>query len=299
MKHLQKFLDEYIVFLRIEKGLSINSLESYRIDLNRFIKFLDNYSIDDYESVESEIVLKYFSMLKNLELSNRTIARNFSTLKGFFKYLNSNEYITKNPLAKFKPPKIEKKLPVVLSQRDMEKILQAPNETTVLGLRDRAMLEFAYAAGTRVSELVNIQKTDLFFNEGIIRILGKGSKERFIPIGSHAIRWTEDYLVKSRIVLVKQNKSGNYLFLNNRGGKLTRMGFWKIFKKYIEEAGIKKSVHPHSIRHSFATHLLEGGADLRSVQELLGHSDISTTQIYTHIDREFLKEVHKTFHPRG
>lgn len=299
MKHLQKFLDEYIVFLRIEKGLSINSLESYRIDLNRFIKFLDNYSIDDYESVESEIVLKYFSMLKSLELSNRTIARNFSALKGFFKYLNANEYITKNPLAKFKPPKIEKKLPVVLSQIDMEKILQAPNETTVLGLRNKAMLEFAYATGTRVSELINIQKTDLFFSEGIIRVFGKGSKERFIPIGSHAIRWTEEYLVKSRIVLVKQNKSGNYLFLNNRGGKLTRMGFWKIFKKYIEEAGIKKSVHPHSIRHSFATHLLEGGADLRSVQELLGHSDISTTQIYTHIDREFLKEVHKTFHPRG
>lgn len=299
MKHLQKFLDEYIVFLRIEKGLSINSQDSYRIDLNRFIKFLDNYSIDDYESVESEIVLKYFSMLKSLELSNRTIARNFSALKGFFKYLNANEYITINPLAKFKPPKIEKKLPVVLSQRDIEKILQAPNETTVLGLRDKAMFEFAYAAGTRVSELINIQKTDLFFSEGIIRVFGKGSKERFIPIGSHAIHWTEEYLVKSRLVLVKQNKSGNYLFLNNRGGKLTRMGFWKIFKKYIEEAGIKKSVHPHSIRHSFATHLLEGGADLRSVQELLGHSDISTTQIYTHIDREFLKEVHKTFHPRG
>lgn len=299
MKHLQKFLDEYIVFLRIEKGLSKNSQDSYRIDLNRFIKFLDDYLINDYESIESEIVLKYFSMLKSLELSNRTIARNFSALKGFFKYLNANEYITKNPLAKFKPPKIEKKLPVVLSQRDIEKILQAPNETTVLGLRDKAMLEFAYAAGTRVSELINIQKTDLFFSEGIIRILGKGSKERFIPIGSHAIRWTEEYLVKSRIVLVKQNKSGNYLFLNNRGGKLTRMGFWKIFQKYIEKAGIKKSVHPHSIRHSFATHLLEGGADLRSVQELLGHSDISTTQIYTHIDREFLKEVHKTFHPRG
>jgi integrase/recombinase XerD len=299
MKHLSKFLDEYIVFLRIEKGLSKNSQDSYRIDLKRFINFLSNYSIDDYESVESDIVMKYFSMFKNLELSNRSIARNFSALKGFFKYLSSNEYITKNPLVNFKPPKIDKKLPVVLTQIEMGIILQRPNEKTVLGLRDKAMLEFAYATGTRVSELINIQKTDLFFSEGIIRVFGKGSKERFIPIGSHAIHWTEEYLIKSRIVLVKQNKSGNFLFLNNRGGKLTRMGFWKIFKRYVWEAGIQKPVHPHSIRHSFATHLLEGGADLRSVQELLGHSDISTTQIYTHVDREFLKEVHKTFHPRG
>ncbi|MBM4175874.1 MAG: site-specific tyrosine recombinase XerD [Ignavibacteria bacterium] len=299
MNHLNKLLDEYIVFLRVEKGLSRNSQNSYNIDLSRFIQFLENYSIDDYDSLESDVILKYFTLLKNLELSNRTIGRNFSALRGFFKYLSSNDYITSNPLAKFKPPKIEKKLPVVLTQNEIEKILQGPNVKTILGLRDRAMLEFSYATGTRVSELINIKKTDLFFSDGIVRVLGKGSKERFIPIGSHAIRWTEEYLVKSRIVLIKQSKSGNFLFLNNRGSKLTRMGFWKIFKSYIEKTNIKKSVHPHSIRHSFATHLLEGGADLRSVQELLGHSDISTTQIYTHIDREFLKEVHKTFHPRG
>ncbi len=299
MSHLNKLLNEYIVFLRVEKGLSKNSQNSYNIDLKRFIKFLENYSIDDYDSLESDMIVKYFALLKSLELSNRTIARNFSALKGFFKYLSSNDYIKNSPLVKYKPPKIEKKLPVVLTQNEIEKILQVPNVKTVLGLRDRAMLEFAYATGTRVSELINIKKTDLFFSDGIVRILGKGSKERFIPIGSHAIRWTEDYLIKSRIALVKQNKSENFLFLNNRGSKLTRMGFWKIFKSYVEKANIKKSVHPHSIRHSFATHLLEGGADLRSVQELLGHSDISTTQIYTHIDREFLKEVHKTFHPRG
>ncbi len=299
MNHLEKLLKEYIIYLNVEKGLSHNSRASYELDLRRFVKFIDSLGIDDYGDINSEIVLKYFTLLMDLNLSKRTIARNHSALKGFFKYLSSNEYILKNPILKFNPPKLEKNLPEVLSQDEMEEILKCPSTKSVLGLRDKAMLEFAYATGVRVSELINVRKSDLFFNEGIVRVFGKGSKERFVPIGSHAMYWTNEYLKKSRIALAKHIKSENYLFLNNRGAKLSRMGFWKILKKYIDHTKIKKSIHPHSIRHSYATHLLEGGADLRVVQELLGHSDISTTQIYTHIDREYLKEVHKTFHPRG
>ena len=161
------------------------------------------------------------------------------------------------------------------------------------------MLELFYACGTRVSELINIKISDLFFDEDVIRVFGKGSKERIVPIGSSAVKWINKYLKESRILLMKKTKSENYLFLNNRGTKLSRMGVWKIVDRYVKEAGIEKEVHPHTFRHSFATHLLEGGADLRAVQEMLGHADISTTQIYTHIDRDYIKQVHKEFHPRG
>ncbi len=168
-----------------------------------------------------------------------------------------------------------------------------------MGLRDKAILETFYACGLRVSELINLKLSDLFFEEEIIRAFGKGSKERLIPIGSSAREWITNYLKQSRPLLQKKMKSENYLFLNSRGSKFSRMGIWKIVERYVKEAGIEKEVHPHTFRHSFATHLLEGGADLRAVQEMLGHADISTTQIYTHIDREYIKQVHKDFHPRG
>lgn len=168
-----------------------------------------------------------------------------------------------------------------------------------MGLRDKAILELLYACGTRVSELTNLKLSDLFLNEEVIRVFGKGSKERLIPFGSSAIEWVGKYIKESRSVLLRISKSGNYVFLNSRGSKLSRMGIWKIIDRYVKEAGIQKEVHPHTFRHSFATHLLEGGADLRAVQEMLGHADISTTQIYTHIDRDYIKQVHKQFHPRG
>jgi len=174
-----------------------------------------------------------------------------------------------------------------------------PDIENKLGIRDKAILELFYACGTRVSELLNLKIGDLFLKEEIIRVFGKGSKERLIPIGSSAINWIEQYLIKSRPLLMKKSKSENYLFLNSRGSKLSRMGVWKIIDRYVKEAGIAKEVHPHTFRHSFATHLLEGGADLRAVQEMLGHADISTTQIYTHIDRDYIKQVHKQYHPRG
>ncbi|MDP2363517.1 MAG: site-specific tyrosine recombinase, partial [Ignavibacteria bacterium] len=219
--------------------------------------------------------------------------------KGFFLYLLKNKYILKNPIERISAPKISKKLPVVLEINEVEKILSVPDVEDKYGLRDKAILELFYACGTRVSELINLKVNDLFFNDEIIRVLGKGSKERLIPIGSSAINWISEYLKKSRPLLMKKLKSENYLFLNSRSSKISRMGIWKIIDRYVREAGITKDVHPHTFRHSFATHLLEGGADLRAVQEMLGHADISTTQIYTHIDRDYVKQVHKQYHPRG
>ncbi|RMD48119.1 MAG: site-specific tyrosine recombinase XerD, partial [Ignavibacteria bacterium] len=181
----------------------------------------------------------------------------------------------------------------------IDMILDIPDVKDKIGLRDRAILELMYSCGLRVSETINIKNSHLLFDDEIIRVFGKGSKERIVPVGSSAIKWVNNYLLNSRPFLFKRNKSEDYVFLNNRGTKLSRMGIWKILNKYVSEAGIKKEVHPHTFRHSFATHLVEGGADLRAVQEMLGHASISTTQIYTHIDRNYIKQVHKDFHPRG
>jgi len=197
------------------------------------------------------------------------------------------------------PPKLSKTLPSVLSVEEIDKILSVPDTSDKLGLRDKSILEMLYACGLRVSELIELKISNLFFDEEIIRVFGKGSKERLVPVGSSAIKWTKMYLVKSRPMLQKKSRSEGIVFLNNRGTKLSRMGIWKIVERYAKEAGIEKNVHPHTFRHSFATHLLEGGADLRAVQEMLGHADISTTQIYTHIDRDYIKQVHRDFHPRG
>jgi integrase/recombinase XerD len=220
-------------------------------------------------------------------------------LKGFFGYLIASSYIEANPMEKISAPKVSKGLPNVLNINEIEAILSQPDTSKKLGLRDKALLETFYACGLRVSELINLKISDLFLNEEMIRVFGKGSKERFVPIGSSAINWITEYLKNSRPLLEKKAKSQHVLFLNSRGTKLSRMGVWKIVDSNAKLAGIKKEVHPHTFRHSFATHLLEGGADLRAVQEMLGHVDISTTQIYTHIDRDYIKQVHKDYHPRG
>ncbi|MGE5436025.1 MAG: site-specific tyrosine recombinase, partial [Syntrophothermus sp.] len=255
--------------------------------------------IQDFNDVKFDDVNSFFSELNKIGLSSLSAARYFSSLKGFFLYLAKNKYIEENPLTKMDAPKISRSLPTVLSVNEVLKILEAPDCNDVLGLRDKVVLEVLYACGTRVSELLSLKLNDLFLNDEIIRVFGKGSKERIIPIGGDAIFWIKEYLIRSRIHLAKNNKSENYLCLNNRGTKLSRMGIWKIIARYTLEAGIKKDVHPHTFRHSFATHLLEGGADLRAVQEMLGHVDISTTQIYTHIDKEYIKQEHKQYHPRG
>lgn len=296
---MELFLKEYLTYLKLEKNLSPNTVISYQNDLTLFISFLKDKNIDDPSEVNSEHISSFFKLLNEFGLSGTSSARYFSSLKGFFLFLVKNKYILKNPIEKISAPKLSKKLPSVLDVSEVEKILAQPDIKDKLGLRDKAILELFYACGTRVSELINLKVNDLFLNDEIIRVFGKGSKERLIPIGSSAIRWINEYLKLSRPLLMKKSKSENYLFLNSRSSKLSRMGVWKIIDRYVKQAGIEKEVHPHTFRHSFATHLLEGGADLRAVQEMLGHADISTTQIYTHIDRDYIKQVHKQYHPRG
>ena len=293
------FLKEYLTILKLEKNLSDNTTSSYKNDLTSFFKFLSGYKITDPSEIKTDHIRKFFNSLKDIGLTSSSAARYFSSLKGFFSYLFKNNYITMNPMEKLSAPKLSKNLPSVLTIEEVDKILSKPDTNDKFGLRDKSLLEVFYACGLRVSELINLKLSFLYFNEEIIRVFGKGSKERLVPIGQSAIKWTETYIKFSRPLLVKGIKSENYLYLNSRGSKLSRMGIWKIVDKYSKEAGITKEVHPHTFRHSFATHLLEGGADLRAVQEMLGHADISTTQIYTHIDREYIKQEHKQFHPRG
>ncbi|MFO7448253.1 MAG: site-specific tyrosine recombinase XerD [Ignavibacteriaceae bacterium] len=296
---MNTFLNEYLAVLKLEKNLSDNTVSSYRNDISSFIRFLQDDNIEDPSEVKYNNLVSFFKSLNNAGLTSSSAARYYSSLKGFFNYLFLNKYIKENPIERLSAPKLSKNLPGVLSLNEIDSMLSLPDTQDKLGLRDKALLEMLYACGTRVSELINIKLSDLFFTEEIIRVFGKGSKERLIPIGSSAVKWVNKYLSKSRPLLMKKAKSENILFLNNRGTKLSRMGIWKIVQHYSKQAGITKEVHPHTFRHSFATHLIEGGADLRAVQEMLGHADISTTQIYTHIDRDYIKQVHKQFHPRG
>ncbi len=293
------FLKEYLSYLKLEKNLSENTILSYKNDLSSFIRFLEEYEIDDPSNIDAKIIVLFFTKLEKLGLTSSSAARYFSSIKGFLNYLFANNYIPSSPIEKVNPPKLTKTLPGVLSIAEVELILSLPDTKEILGIRDKAILEVFYACGLRISELIALKISDLFLDEEMIRVFGKGSKERIVPIGSSAINCVQVYLTKSRPLLQKKMKSENFVFLNSRGAKLSRMGVWKIVMKYVKSSGIKKPIHPHTFRHSFATHLIEGGADLRSVQEMLGHADISTTQIYTHIDREFIKQVHKQFHPRG
>jgi integrase/recombinase XerD len=296
---VKTFLKEYLALLKVEKNLTSNTIVSYKNDLENFITYISDLGIEDLSEIKPEHITSFFNFLKKLGLSERSSARYFSSIRGFFKYLIRNEYITASPIEKMKAPKVSRNLPIVLSIEEINSILDAPSGDDKFGLRDKAMLEVLYACGLRVSELINLKIMDLFLKENLIKVFGKGRKERLVPIGSTAIAALEDYLIQSRPFIKKNAQSENYVFLNNRGRKFSRMGVWKIVKKYVDISNLKKEIHPHTFRHSFATHLIEGGADLRSVQEMLGHSDISTTQIYTHIDREYIKKIHKMFHPRG
>jgi integrase/recombinase XerD len=294
---MEKFLDKFLSHLSLERGLSSNTINSYRIDLKRYLNFLKNLKISSWEKVKITDVTKFIHTLHNLGLSSPSISRNLSAIKSFHKFLLMENYTKIDPAAPVESPKLWRKLPVVLDQHEMERLLKQPDVTSFLGIRDRAILEFLYATGVRISELLNLKRSNLLFEVGFVRVWGKGNKERVIPVGEVAVEWVEKYLKESRPHLKSRN-SRDIVFLNARGGRLSRMGVWKILKKYVGLTGIKKRVSPHTLRHSFATHLLEGGADLRAVQEMLGHVDISTTQIYTHLDREYLKEVLKEFHPR-
>jgi integrase/recombinase XerD len=294
---MEKFLNVFLNHLSLERSLSPNTVESYKIDLKRYIKFLGDEKVSSLEEIKENHITKLIGRLSLLGLKATSIARNLAAIRSFHKFLVREGYSDTDPAGVLESPKPWRKLPMVLDVEEMKKLLKQPKGSDPLALRDKAILEFLYATGVRISELIGVKRKNLLLEVGLVRVIGKGQKERVVPIGEKAIKSVEKYLSESRPHLANQN-SQDVLFLNRRGGQLSRMGAWKILRKYVNRAGIKKKVSPHTIRHAFATHLLDGGADLRAVQEMLGHADISTTQIYTHLDRHYLKDVHRTFHPR-
>jgi integrase/recombinase XerD len=300
---MNRYLSQYLHFLALEKNASPNTIASYRIDLGRYISFLESLSIKNPDQVLEDHALQFLTSLKARGLSPRSITRSFSAIRGFHRFLVGDGIARHNPTELIESPKLPKTLPDVLTHGQVEAILRQPkalpHDSRSLWIRDRAILEVLYATGIRVSELIALRQLDVLAESGIARVFGKGKKERLVPIGKSALAWVDRYQRECRTLLQRRDTTQDALFLNARGKPLTRMAIWKIVQSSAAKAGVARDVHPHTFRHSFATHLLEGGADLRAVQEMLGHSDISTTQIYTHIDREYLKEVHRTFHPRG
>ncbi|MCK8624077.1 site-specific tyrosine recombinase XerD [Apilactobacillus sp. TMW 2.2457] len=289
-------LEDYLHFLKIERGLSINTIKSYRQDLKHFISYLNINSVNNFELLDEDTILNYMKHMNENNLSRNSIIRSVSTLRKFSKYLVQFKYIDDDFMSKVDTPKRAQHLPAVLTTEEVDKLLAVPDTSNKYGIRDRAIFEVMYATGLRVSELVHLKLEDLHLNVGLIQTLGKGNKERIIPIGDVASKWINIYLNHSRSILLK-NRRSPFLFLNAHGSGLSRQSIWQKIKKYVSLAGIKKNVTPHTLRHSFATHILENGADLRIVQDLLGHSDISTTQIYTHISNHRLSEVYDKYHP--
>jgi integrase/recombinase XerD len=286
----------FLNMLKVEKGLSENTLEAYSKDLALFHQFF----IDKKKkgAVKRDHIIQFLSYLYDQGLSPRSVSRYLSTLRNFFKFLFQEEKVKENPTSDIEMPKLQKKLPDILTEEEVDRLLEAPDKETALGLRDSAMLELIYATGMRVSELVKTKLAALDMKIGYVRVLGKGSKERLVPFGDTAKKKIEIYKDAARPKLDKIHDQ-EFLFLNRRGSGLTRQAFWLLLKKYALKSGIQKRLTPHTLRHTFASHLLERGADLRVIQALLGHSDISSTQIYTHISRKVLEETYKKFHPRA
>lgn len=296
---MKEDLEEYIRYLQIERGLADNTIESYKRDLNQYLVYLEKNELRDWVKIDRYTILSFMQELKETKKSSATVIRMVSSLRKFHQYLKQEQRSSVDPMLHIDTPKKAQHLPKVLSMTEVEKLIETPNTNEILGLRDRAILEVMYATGLRVTELTELKMDDLHLSLGLIQTIGKGDKERIIPIGDLAIKWIENYLKYSRNKLEKPSKRSPYLFLNHHGRKLTRQGIWKNLGALVKKAGIEKEVTPHTLRHSFATHLLENGADLRVVQELLGHSDISTTQIYTHITKQRMAKVYKTYHPRA
>ena len=288
-------VDQFISHMRVERGLSENTIQSYSRDLNRFIQYLEARNLSAL-SISQDDIMDYMSSLQGT-ISVRSAARSLSALKMFFRFLVYDGKIESSPARLLNTPKLPLKLPGVLSLEDVDRLLSQPDPATHLGQRDKAMLELLYATGLRVSELVGLKLTNINLEAGYVRTVGKGSKERMVPMGGKALEALKDFLDDGRVRLLK-NKIVPHLFLNARGRAMTRQGFWKIIRQYGVKSGLKGPITPHILRHSFASHLLECGADLRAVQVMLGHADISTTQIYTHVTKERLKQIHQKYHPR-
>jgi integrase/recombinase XerD len=293
-------LESFLNHLSVERNFSVHTRQSYRNDLERYLRFMQDES-KEIGNIEAGDIRRFVSALHETGLEASTLARNISAVRSLHRFLLAERMLGANPAETIRQPKQAKNLPNVLSVEEVFRLLDAPLKKQPPGkfvLRDKAILEFLYAAGVRVSELVNLQQQNLYFEAGFVRIFGKGSKERLVPVGESAKAWITRYRNELRTGMISK-ESHDTLFLNARGKKLSRMAVYLIVREYAVLAGINREISPHTLRHTFATHLLEGGADLRSVQEMLGHSSILATQIYTHIDRSFIREVHRTFHPRG
>lgn len=295
---MEELIQSFIDYLSVEKGYAANTLDSYGRDLRQYHRFLRDGLGQSGPSASRAAVVAYLQHLQHQGRATATVARRLAALKAFYQYLVQERVLARDPTADLETPKLQKRLPLVLTVKEVETLLGQPRPVTASGRRDKAMLELLYATGIRVSELVSLNVSDVDLTTGFLRCLGKGNKERIVPVGSIAVRAVASYLERARGDFLR-DPDEPALFLNQQGKRLTRQGFWKIIKRYARQAGINKPITPHMLRHSFATHLLENGADLRSVQELLGHADISSTQIYTHLTRHHLKDVYARTHPRA
>jgi integrase/recombinase XerD len=293
-------LKDFIHFLIVEKGLAKNTIVSYERDLKSYIHYLNSVeNIQHLNDVQRIHIVHFLGLLKEQGKSSKTLARHIASLRAFHQFLLRDKVTDHDPSVHIETPKMERTLPKVLNIQEVETLLDSPKQNDHFGIRDKAMLEILYATGIRVSELIGLDLGDVHLTMGFVRCIGKGNKERIIPIGKTAGNALKHYLEQGRPFFVNKKQREEALFLNHHGMRLTRQGFWKILKRLAAEAGIQKELTPHTLRHSFATHLLENGADLRAVQEMLGHADISTTQIYTHVTKTRLKDVYTKFHPRA
>ncbi|EPP7143559.1 site-specific tyrosine recombinase XerD [Enterococcus hirae] len=291
-------INDYLHYLTIERGLSLNTRKSYERDLLQYLHYLEDEQINSWQDVDRYVVINYLEKMHDEKKAPATVTRMITSLRRFHQFLRQERLTDHDPMQHIDTPKKVQKLPSTLSLTEVERLIETPDTTKNIGIRDRAILEVMYATGMRVSELVGLKLSDLHLSLGLVQTLGKGDKERIIPLGDYAIQWLERYLDEARPLLVA-NPSETHVFVNHHGTGLSRQGIWKNLKQLVREAGINKEVTPHTLRHSFATHLLENGADLRTVQELLGHADISTTQIYTHITKKRMTDVYKQHFPRA
>lgn len=295
---MEQLLDQFLHYLIVEKGLSKNTIEAYSHGLIRFLNHLREKGVREIQEVGKFHIRGFLLTLRGKNLNTKSIVRNLVAIRTFFRFLIQEGVLGSNPVEELESPKVAKTLPEILTLKEIEQILEQPNLQTPLGTRDRAMLEMLYATGMRVSELTQLPIHQVNLEGGYVLLYGKGSKERIVPLGTEAMKWVTVYLKTARGILSK-GKENPSLFINRSGKGMSRQRFWKNLKDYARRAGLRKRITPHLLRHSFASHLLERGADLRSVQMMLGHADISTTQIYTHVTGERLKKVHKQYHPRG
>lgn len=295
---METHFHDFLTMLRVERNVSTHTMDAYKRDINQYLMYLGDLDIKNLSDVKSTHIRDYIRILSDGGMAPASISRIISSIRTYYRFLSSENILDENPVLLINNPKLPKKLPDVLSEKEISLIINAIQESSQFYQRDKAIIELLYSCGIRVTELCNLEMSNLFIDEDLIRVMGKGNKERLLPLGVRSKKYLDDYIKHSRNSHIKKSGS-SFVFVSRNGNQLTRAMINIILNKWTQASGLKKSVSPHKLRHSFATHLLEGGADLRFVQALLGHSDISTTQIYTHIDKHYLKEVYKIHHPRS